>query len=180
MRSGEEHPRFLSYPDGSNKQVNRALEERRMVTFDPVTQEQERPTAKEESAAGKPSGEKKQDQPGKNHRDANSMQQLVPAGRVFVIVLRHVVRQTQSAPPCGDDTADKALYTELQEIARVRRWRRAAPNRRLRPEQRLPCWRRVSMAEQEARSGAQGRQFRYEARRRLLLRCDCARGEFPR
>jgi hypothetical protein len=29
------------------------------------------------------------------------VQQFIPAGRVFVIVLRHVVRQTQSAPPVG-------------------------------------------------------------------------------
>jgi hypothetical protein len=40
------------------------------------------------------------------------MQKLIPAGRVFLIVLRHVVRQTQSAPPCGDGTAESSLYTE--------------------------------------------------------------------
>src|ERR1051326_4805200 len=119
MRSGEEHPRFLGHPDGSNKQVNRALEKRRMIAFNPVTQEQEHPPANEESATQNPLGKKEQDQPGENHRDAYSMQQLVPAGRVFVIVLRHVVRQTQSAPPCGDDTADTALYTEFGEIARA-------------------------------------------------------------
>jgi hypothetical protein len=36
------------------------------------------------------------------------VQQFVPAGRVFVIVLRHVVRQTQSAPPVGGQLLRKA------------------------------------------------------------------------
>src|SRR5215470_15279219 len=43
------------------------------------------------------------------------MQQLVPTGRVFLIVLRHVVRQTQSAPPCGDGTADEEHFIPNRE-----------------------------------------------------------------
>ena len=54
------------------------------------------------------------------------MQQFVPAGRVFVIVLRHVVRQTQSAPPVGGQfprkthfilNREKWLEPELQVAA---------------------------------------------------------------
>jgi hypothetical protein len=117
MLSGEEHPRFLRYPDGSNQEVHRPLEKRRMITLNPVTKKQEHPSADEERAAPKPLGKKKQNQPGKNHRDANAMKKFVPAGRVFVIVLRHVVRQTQSAPPCGDDTADERHF-----IPNCRKW----------------------------------------------------------
>ena len=102
MPSGQEHPRFLGYPDGSDQQIHRSLEKRGMIAFDPVTQEQERPAAREQCSAPNPLCEKEQDESGKDHGDADAVQQFVPAGRVFVIVLRHVVRQTQSAPPCGD------------------------------------------------------------------------------
>jgi hypothetical protein len=43
------------------------------------------------------------------------MQQFVPAGRVFVIVLRHVVRQTQSAPPVGGQLLRKAHFIPNRE-----------------------------------------------------------------
>src|SRR5215471_7553125 len=81
-----------------------------MIALDPMSQEQQNPPADKKRAAPQPFQKKEQNQPGKNHRDANSMQQLVPTGRVFVIVLRHVVRQTQSAPPCGDGTADSRHF----------------------------------------------------------------------
>jgi hypothetical protein len=48
------------------------------------------------------------------------MEQLVPSGRVLVIVLRHIVRQFgKSAPPCGGDhSAGMKLYTEKGPLAR--------------------------------------------------------------
>ena len=101
MLSGQEHPRFLGYPDWSDQQIYRSLEKRRMIAFDPVSQEQEYPAAHEERSAPNPFSEQEQDEPGKDHGNADAVQQFVPAGRVFVIVLRHVVRQTQCAPPCG-------------------------------------------------------------------------------
>ena len=92
MLSGQEHPRLLSYPDGSDQQIHRSLEKRRMIAFDPVSEQQEYPAAHEERSAPNPFREQEQDEPGKDHRNADTVQELVPAGRVFVIVLRHVVR----------------------------------------------------------------------------------------
>src|ERR1700732_1306788 len=110
MFSSQEHPRFLSYPDWSDQQIHRSLEKRRMIAFDPVSQEQKHPAAHEERSAPNPFCEKEQNEPGKDHGDADTMQQLIPAGRVFVIVLRHVVRQTQSAPPCGGQLPRKTNF----------------------------------------------------------------------
>jgi len=72
-----------------------------MIAFDPVAQEQKCPAGHEKRSAQNPFGEKKQNEAGENQGDADAVQQFVPAGRVFAIVLRHVVRQTQSAPPVG-------------------------------------------------------------------------------
>ena len=79
-----------------------------MIAFDAVAQEQEHPAAHEERPSPDPFCEKEQDESGKDHGNANAVQQFVPAGRVFVIVLRHVVRETQSAPPCGGQLPRKA------------------------------------------------------------------------
>lgn len=50
----------------------------------------------------------------KNHGDADTMKKPMPAGTVFLIGVRHKVRQAgQSAPPCGgDDSAEMKLYTQ--------------------------------------------------------------------
>src|SRR5713101_1599711 len=117
MLSSYEHPRFLSYPDWSDQQIHRSLKKRRMIAFNPVSQEQKHPAADEKRSAPDPLCEKEQDEPGKDQGNANAVEQFVPAGGMFVIVLRHVVRQTQSAPPCGD-IVEKPLYTECAEIAR--------------------------------------------------------------
>ena len=101
MLSGQEHPRLFSYPDGSDQQIHRSLEESRMIPFDPVAQEQEHTAAHEERPSPDPFREKEQNESGKDHGNTNAVQQFIPAGRVFVIVLRHVVCQTQSTPPCG-------------------------------------------------------------------------------
>src|SRR5260370_18109715 len=131
MLSGQEHPRLLSYPDGSDQQMHRSLEKRRMIAFDPVTQEQERPAAHEKRSAPDPLCEKEQDESGKYQGNANAVEQFIPAGRVFVIVLRHVVRQTQSAPPCGGQLPRKLHFI---------------PNRRKSPEPHAYKSRRPSMA----------------------------------
>ena len=72
-----------------------------MVSLDPVAEKKERPPAQKKSRSQDPFCEEQKDNPGKNHRDTDTMQEFVPAGFVLVIVLRHVVRETQSAPPCG-------------------------------------------------------------------------------
>jgi hypothetical protein len=71
------------------------LEKRRMISFNPVAQKQERPSAKKKSRSPNPLHEKEQDNSGKNHGHSDTMQQLVPDGTVLVIVLLHVVRQAR-------------------------------------------------------------------------------------
>jgi len=66
-----------------------------MVALNPVTEKQKRPSAQKKSRSPDPSHEKEKDDPYKNHRDTNTMQEFVPAGCVLVIVLRHVVRQSR-------------------------------------------------------------------------------------
>src|SRR5437016_13566956 len=66
-----------------------------MVSLDPVAEKKKHPSAQENSRSHDPFCEKQKDDPGKNHRDTNAMQEFVPAGLVLVIVLRHVVRQAR-------------------------------------------------------------------------------------
>jgi hypothetical protein len=117
MLSGQEHPRFLSYPDWSDQQIHRSLKKRRTIAFYPVSQEQEHPAAHEKRSAPHPLCEKEQDEPGKDQGNADAVQQFIPAGRVFVVVLRHVVRQTQSAPPVGGQLPRKTNF-----IPNRRKW----------------------------------------------------------
>ena len=81
-----------------------------MIALNPVTQEQKHPAAHETRSAPHPFCEKEQKESGKDQGNANAVQQFVPAGRVFVIVLRHVVRQTQSAPPVGGQFPRKTHF----------------------------------------------------------------------
>ena len=74
MLSSQEHPRFPSYPDWADQQIYRSLEKRRMIAFDPVSQEQEYPAAHEKRSAPDPFREQEQDQPGKYHRNADTVQ----------------------------------------------------------------------------------------------------------
>ena len=110
MFSSQEHPHFPSHPDWTDQQVHRSLKECRMIAFDPVSQEQQRPSADKKSRSPDPFRQDQQSEADKNHRNPDAVQQLIPDGSVFVIVLRHVVRQIQSAPPCGD-IVEAPLYT---------------------------------------------------------------------
>src|SRR5713101_9029742 len=93
--SRHEHPRFFGDPDWPNQQIDRSLEKRRMISFNPVAEKQEHPSTQKKSRSPGPFHKEEKDNPGKNHRDTNAMQEFVPAGFVFVIVLRHVVRQAR-------------------------------------------------------------------------------------
>jgi short subunit dehydrogenase-like uncharacterized protein len=64
-----------------------------MVSLDAVAEKQKHPSAQKKSRSPSPLHEKEKDHPGENHRDANTMQEFIPAGFVLAIVLRHVVRQ---------------------------------------------------------------------------------------
>lgn len=66
-----------------------------MISFNPVAEKQERPSAKKKSCSPYPLHEKKQDDSGKNQGDSDTMQQPVPDRTVLVIVLLHVVRQAR-------------------------------------------------------------------------------------
>src|SRR5208282_3527044 len=102
VRSSQELPCFLCDPDWSYQQIDWTLKKRRMVPLDFVSQKEENPSANEETRSPNPFGQNQQNHPQKNHGDADTMEQFVPAGRVLVIVLRHIVRQARhSAPPCG-------------------------------------------------------------------------------
>src|SRR5260370_4639646 len=95
VRARQEHPSFFCDPDWPNQQINRSLEKRRMVSLDPVAEKEKHPSAQKKSRSPGPFHEQEKGHPRKYHRDANTMQEFVPAGFVLVIVLRHVVRQAR-------------------------------------------------------------------------------------
>lgn len=131
MRSRQKHPKFFCDPDWPNQQINRSLEKRRMVSFNSVAEKQEHPPTEKKSRSPNPFHENEKDKPGKNHRDADTMQQLVRGRFVLVVVLRHVVRQVRhqrtSCQPLdgwhasGGETAtiNDGLYTEMRKLTRA-------------------------------------------------------------
>src|SRR6266851_5223525 len=129
--SRQEHPCFFRDPDWPNQQIDRSLEKRRIVSLNPVAEKQEHPSTQKKSRSPGPFHKEEKDNPGKNHRDTNAMQEFVPAGFVLVIVLRHVVRQARhkrtscqpyrGCPRFGGRTATvrMKLYTEMRGLARA-------------------------------------------------------------
>jgi hypothetical protein len=121
--SGQKHPSFFCDPDGPYQQINRPLEKRWTVSFNAVAEKEKHPSADKKSHSPNPFCEEEQDHPGKNHGDASAMQEFIPAGFMFVIVLRHVVRQAwQQRTSCqpsstaiqsagGTTTVELRLYT---------------------------------------------------------------------
>src|SRR5260370_36044734 len=93
--SCQKHPCFFCNPDWPNQQINRSLEKRRMISFNPMAQKKKNPPAKKKSCAPNPFCENEKNDAGKNHGDTDAVQEFVPAGFVLVIVLRHVVRQAR-------------------------------------------------------------------------------------
>src|SRR5712691_9201793 len=85
--SRHEHPRFFGDPDWTNQQIDRPLEKRRMISFNPV--------AEKKSSSPGPSRKEQKNDAGKNQGNTNAVQEFIPAGFVLVIVLRHVVRQVR-------------------------------------------------------------------------------------
>src|SRR5580692_1193015 len=100
--SSQELPRFLCDPDWSYQQINWSLKKRRVVSLNLVSKKKKNPPTYKETRSPNPLHENQQKDSCENHGNAQAMEKLIPARRVFVIVLRHVVRQAwQSAPPCG-------------------------------------------------------------------------------
>ena len=123
MCSGQKHPSFFCDPDWPYQQIYRSLEKRRTVSFNAVAEKEKHPSADKKSRCPNPFREKQKDEAGKNHGDPDTMQEFVPAGFMFVIVLRHVVRQAwQQRTSCqpsstailvggGTTTVEFTLYT---------------------------------------------------------------------
>src|ERR1700675_1319945 len=89
-----------------------------MISFQLMAQEQQHPPGNKKRAAPDPFQEQQKHDPRKDQRDPYSVQKLVPSGRVLVIVLRHVVRQTgHSAPPC-----DEEYLQNCESIAKKLKW----------------------------------------------------------
>src|SRR6266852_5313105 len=93
--SRHEHPRFFGDPDWPNQQIDRSLEKRRMISFNPVAEKKKNPPAQKKSRCPSPFHKEEKNDAGKNHGDTNAVQEFIPAGFVLVIVLRHVVRQVR-------------------------------------------------------------------------------------
>ena len=124
MPARQEHPCLFGHPDWSDQQINRSLEERRVIALNPMPQEQKDPTCHEKTSAPDPFCEEQENDPGEDHGDTDTVKEFVPTRGVFVVVLRHVVRQVQSAPPYpGTIAAEKPLYTQTQEMARGCKWK---------------------------------------------------------
>lgn len=92
MRSGEERPQLFGDPHGTDQQIDGPLEKRRIVAFDSVTQEQEHPPTDKAEQACLPAEKQEEDNSGENQRYADAVEQLVPPGTMFVVILIHVVR----------------------------------------------------------------------------------------
>jgi hypothetical protein len=69
------------------------LKKSRTVALNAVAEKEKHPSADKKSRCPNPFCEEEQDEPDKNHRDPDTVQEFIPAGFMFVIVLRHVVRQ---------------------------------------------------------------------------------------
>jgi hypothetical protein len=91
-----------------------------MVSLNFVAYKEKNPSPNKETRSPNPLHQNQQNNPGKNHGNAYAMQQLVPSGRVLVIVLRHVVRKAWQAHllAVGDHSAGMKLYTENGSLAR--------------------------------------------------------------
>ena len=48
VRAAQEMPKLFRDPDGSNEQIDRSLEECRMIAFNAMTQEQKNPAAEKQ------------------------------------------------------------------------------------------------------------------------------------
>jgi len=66
-----------------------------MVSFNAVAEKKKNPSTSKKNCSPNPFHKNEQDYAGENHRNANAMQELIPARFVLVIVLRHVVRQAR-------------------------------------------------------------------------------------
>src|SRR6266478_909294 len=93
--SGQKHPSFFCDPDWPYQQINRSLVKRRTISLNAVAEKKKHPPANKKSRSPNPLHKKEQDDAGKNHRDPDTMQESIRAGCMFVIVLRHVVRQAR-------------------------------------------------------------------------------------
>lgn len=94
MRTSEKGVfKFLGDPDRTDKEVHDALEEGRLIAFDAMSREQKNPAADEKSQTDFPARENRKDNSREDDGDSDGVEELVPAVRVLVIVLRHVLAE---------------------------------------------------------------------------------------
>jgi hypothetical protein len=82
-----------------------------MIAFDTMSQKQQNPSTDEANCAPFPLEKCKEDQPCEYQRNTNSVQQLIPPGTVFVVILSHVVRQS------GHSSSPASFQAELAFVA---------------------------------------------------------------
>jgi hypothetical protein len=94
VRAAQEVPKLFRNPNGSDEQIYRSLEECRMIAFHAMAQEQKTPAAEKQNSAQDPLRQDQKNDTSENQRNTDAMQELVPGGRVLMIVPVHVARQT--------------------------------------------------------------------------------------
>src|SRR5271165_6185695 len=100
VSSSHGSPQFLQHPYGTDQQVDRSLEESRVVAFDAMTQQQENPATHKTGQTPTPAQQDEQNKAHEDQGDANRVENFIPDRIMLMVVLRHVVRQPgHSAPP---------------------------------------------------------------------------------
>jgi hypothetical protein len=90
MRAGQKFPKLFGDPNRPYQQVHRTLEKGRVIALNTVAQKQKNPSENEADCAPFPSKKNEQNQAGENQWNPDPVEQLIPPGTVFVVILSHV------------------------------------------------------------------------------------------
>jgi hypothetical protein len=90
MRTGQKFPKLFGDPNRPDQQVHRTLKKGRVIALDTVAQKQENPSSNEADCAPFPTKKNEQNQTGENQRNSDPVEQLIPPGTVFVVILSHI------------------------------------------------------------------------------------------
>lgn len=92
MRSAKERVfQLFSNPDRAHQEIEEALKEGGLVSFDAMTGEEQNPASDEQWESDAPPGDAHHDDARDNERNSDGMHHLVPRIGVLVIVLSHVL-----------------------------------------------------------------------------------------
>jgi hypothetical protein len=84
---------FFRDPERADEEVNDTLKECWLISFDPMTGEEQDPSADKEREADPPPRDEKKHETRDDHRNSNGVHHFVPGIGVLVVVLRHVLTQ---------------------------------------------------------------------------------------